>query len=161
MSRWIRQHEIDKGGREGLTTEEHWELSRLRREARTLRHEREILKKAEKVLSRILSEGGRRSVNSCYAFTEAEKTGGFSVHVPDVGRFQKRLLRLDRQATFGKASRGWRSNRGDPRDPRAQQADLRFSEGSHAKLRALGTRCSRKRVERLMCGRRRRTTRWS
>ncbi len=46
LRRWIRQHEIDAGKREGLTTEEREELSKLRRENRTLRQEREFLKKA-------------------------------------------------------------------------------------------------------------------
>jgi transposase len=45
---WVRQTAIDGGqGASGsLTTEEREELSRLRREVRTLRQEREILKKA-------------------------------------------------------------------------------------------------------------------
>jgi transposase len=42
----IRQHEIDNGQREGLSTSEREELQRLRREIRILREEREILKKA-------------------------------------------------------------------------------------------------------------------
>ncbi len=48
LSRWVRQYEIDHGrGPEGaLTTEEKQELTRLRRENRRLRMEREILKKA-------------------------------------------------------------------------------------------------------------------
>ncbi len=46
LRRWIRQHEIDEGEREGLTTDEREELSRLRRENKTLRQEREFLKKA-------------------------------------------------------------------------------------------------------------------
>ena len=46
LRRWIRQHQIDAGERQGLTTEERQELSRLRREVRVLKQEREFLKKA-------------------------------------------------------------------------------------------------------------------
>lgn len=44
---WARQADLDDGKRtDGLTTAEREELVRLRRENRTLREEREILKKA-------------------------------------------------------------------------------------------------------------------
>ncbi len=46
--KWVRQAEIDAGrGQPGaLTTDERAELAQLRREVRTLRMERDILKKA-------------------------------------------------------------------------------------------------------------------
>ena len=44
---WVKQDDLDEGRRaDGLTTAEREELRRLRRENRTLRMEREILKKA-------------------------------------------------------------------------------------------------------------------
>jgi transposase len=46
VRRWVAQAEIDAGRRDGLTTAEREELSRLRRENRVLREERDILKRA-------------------------------------------------------------------------------------------------------------------
>ncbi len=60
LRRWIRQHEVDEGEREGLTTDEREELSRLRRENKTLRQEREFLKKAA-----VGSTGERNSLGQC------------------------------------------------------------------------------------------------
>jgi transposase len=46
VRRWVAQAEIDAGRRDGLTTAEREELTRLRRENRVLREERDILKRA-------------------------------------------------------------------------------------------------------------------
>ena len=46
LRRWVIQADVDRGAGPGLTTDERAELTRLRRENRTLRIEREILKKA-------------------------------------------------------------------------------------------------------------------
>ena len=43
---WAKQAEIDQGERPGLTTEEKEELTRLRRENRSLKEDVEILKRA-------------------------------------------------------------------------------------------------------------------
>jgi transposase len=43
---WVRQARIDAGEVEGLTTDERDELRRLRAENRTLRMERDLMKKA-------------------------------------------------------------------------------------------------------------------
>lgn len=46
LRRWVAQHEIDAGTREGLTSEENAEIKRLRAENRRLREDNEILKRA-------------------------------------------------------------------------------------------------------------------
>jgi transposase len=46
VRRWLARADIDAARRDGLTTAEREELTRLRRENRVLREERDILKKA-------------------------------------------------------------------------------------------------------------------
>ena len=52
LRRWIRQYEVDVGERKGLGTGEREELSRLRQDNRTLKQERDFLKKAANFFAR-------------------------------------------------------------------------------------------------------------
>ena len=53
LHRWFRQSDIDAGQRhDGLTTDEHAELVRLRRANRVLEMENEILKRAAAFFAR-------------------------------------------------------------------------------------------------------------
>jgi transposase len=52
LRRWSMQADVDAGKTAGLTTEEREELRRLRRENRTLRMERDLLKKAAAFFAR-------------------------------------------------------------------------------------------------------------
>ena len=46
LRRWVAQHEIDVGAREGVTVQESDEIKRLKVENRRLREDNEILKRA-------------------------------------------------------------------------------------------------------------------
>ncbi len=52
VRRWVELAQIDRGEKEGLTSDERDELARLRRENRVLKEEREILKKAAVISAR-------------------------------------------------------------------------------------------------------------
>jgi transposase len=70
VRRWLTQAEIDEGGRDGLTTAEREELSRLRKEVRMLRGERDILEESRNLLP------SRDEPVSRYGLIAAEKATG-------------------------------------------------------------------------------------
>jgi putative transposase len=141
---WVRQAEVDAGrGTSGaLTTEEREELGRLRRENRTLRMERDILKKSDGLL--------REGESVRFAFIATEKAA-FPI------RLLCRTLQVSRAGYYA-----WHGRSPAPRaraDARlaleiaAIHAESRRCYGSpriHAELAARGCRTGRKRVARLM-----------
>jgi len=52
LRNWVKQADIDEGRREGVTTDEHAEMVRLRRRNRVLEMENEILKRASAFFAR-------------------------------------------------------------------------------------------------------------
>jgi transposase-like protein len=46
LGNWVRQERVDRGEREGLSTEEREEMARLRREVKRLTTERDLLKRS-------------------------------------------------------------------------------------------------------------------
>jgi transposase len=46
VSNWVRQERVDRGEREGLSTEDREEMTRLRREVKRLTMERDLLKRS-------------------------------------------------------------------------------------------------------------------
>ncbi|ACU53122.1 transposase IS3/IS911 family protein [Acidimicrobium ferrooxidans DSM 10331] len=56
LGNWVRQERIDRGEREGLTSAEREELTRLRRQVKQLTVERELLKRA---MAFWVKEGGQ------------------------------------------------------------------------------------------------------
>ncbi|MGA3361729.1 MAG: IS3 family transposase [Solirubrobacteraceae bacterium] len=147
LRNWIKQADVDAGKRQGLTSDEREELRALRRENRTLRMEREILKKA----GGLLRQGDRRAVGEVFSFIAAEKAN-YPVAV------MCRALQVNR-TSFHDWERRAPSDRAlqdawlleQIKQIHASKRKVYGAPRIHAELRlAYGIRVGRKRVARLM-----------
>jgi putative transposase len=145
LRNWFKQAQIDRGEHQGLTTEERDELKRLRRENRILKQEREILKKS----SSLLRQGEWDKV-SAFRLIDVEKAN-YPVSV------LCKVLKVSRSGYYAWKVRppSKRSQQDAALTHRIQEIHQRSRKtyGSpriHAELRAMGIRCGRKRVARLM-----------
>src|SRR4029453_13884712 len=126
---WVRQGEIDagRGARGALTSEEREELGRLRRENRTLRMERDILKKR-----RPSSRGSTREVR-VHRRGEGRVPGPAAVpHAAGLARGGLCPAHAPARAPGARGRPAGPRDRGDPcRDPAAlrQPADSRRAGG--------------------------------
>ena len=60
LRNWLKQHDIDTGKRDGVSTDEREELNRLRRENKILKEEKEVLRKATAFFASEESSSRRR-----------------------------------------------------------------------------------------------------
>jgi transposase len=118
LRNWLRQTDLDAGRRhDGLTTAERDELRRLRADNRTLRMERDLLKKQRSSSpAKAIGVGDRAvPVHRC-----GEDVVPGRLHVPSARRVHIWVLRLAGATTISPLDRGCRADRHDPADPCTQ-----------------------------------------
>ena len=146
VTKWVEQAQADLGRstRGTLTTEENEELTRLRKENRELRLEREILNKAAAPLS-------RRRTGEILVHPGEEGRARALKAVQSIGCFARRVLRVD--AADPERARAPRRARLKVLLRDAYERKSRTYYGSprvHRTLQKQDVRVSRKRVVRLM-----------
>ena len=146
LGNWVRQDEVNRGEREGLSSDERERLRELERECARLRMEREL----EKTSCGLLGEGVERV--TLYRFVDAQRAEGFPVRMVC--------------SVVGVSASAYYAYRRRPEDSPAQLAEAALvdeiraiwaeSGGTYgsprvcAELRRRGRVVNHKRVERLM-----------
>ena len=132
---WVKQADLDEGRRhDGVTTTEREELSRLRRENKQLRLEREILARAAAWFAR---ETGRSRPGLRVRQSEpGVLSGGY--HVPSAGGLHQRALCVAEAAALSARSRGCDSGAAHPLEPYSFSAYLRVSPHPRRLVRGEG-----------------------